>query len=148
MAKPIIVIKAPNIDIEQLENVDKSIGDDVRKDYHVFVINSNSNDWQFECFYEDDFNGAKYEELKKQILASDADGLNNKNTAEASDSDVSGCLSYTNDSIITTLIKNGEKILFQVFDDGGAAYSIYKDGELMQKNVGSRKRMIDEINAR
>jgi len=69
MAKPIILIKAPNIDIEQLKNVDKSIGDDVKKDYHIFVINSNSNDWQFECFYEDDFNGAKYEELKKQILA-------------------------------------------------------------------------------
>jgi len=69
MAKPIIVIKAPYINMEQLASVNKSIGDDVRKDYYVFVINSNSNDWQFECFYEKDFNEVKYEELKKQILA-------------------------------------------------------------------------------
>jgi len=69
MAKPIIVIKAPNINMEQLAGVNKSIGQNVRKDYYVFVINSNASDWAFECFYEKDFNEVKYEELKQQILS-------------------------------------------------------------------------------
>lgn len=55
--------------MEQLASVNQSIGKDVRKDYHVFVINSNASDWQFECFCEKDFNEVKYEELKKEILS-------------------------------------------------------------------------------
>jgi len=67
-AKPIILIRIPNVSVKKLQSINKSISDDIRKEYFVFVVNSTIvNDLSFEIFYEKDFNEVKYKELKQLL---------------------------------------------------------------------------------
>ena len=67
-AKPIFLIKAPyNTTMETFHSIRKSLENSVGKEYFVLVINTQLEEWEFECFYEKDFNKVKYEELKQII---------------------------------------------------------------------------------
>lgn len=71
MPKPIFTIGLPSQTTrEAYEETLKQIENrkDLTEDYHVLVyMNPNSEDFQFNAFYEKDFDEVKFEELKQFI---------------------------------------------------------------------------------
>lgn len=68
--KPILIIKLPQLTMQKIEILRKEINGfkELKKDYHIIVVNANCNDYEFQVFYEKDFTEAQGEELKKEIL--------------------------------------------------------------------------------
>jgi len=66
--KPIIAITIPHYMAQEgVDKISKSVKETVKEEYHVFIITNNSDEINFQVFYEKDFNEVKYKELKTII---------------------------------------------------------------------------------
>ena len=67
MAKPIFIVEAPDLQTqEDLVNTQKVLENKLN-DYHVLVVQTNVNDFNFNVFYDKDFTEINYDELRKLI---------------------------------------------------------------------------------
>tara|TARA_X000001382_G_scaffold129932_1_gene123247 strand:+ start:38 stop:256 length:219 start_codon:yes stop_codon:yes gene_type:complete len=67
MAKPILIVEAPMMQTrEEFVNTQKALEDKLN-DYHVLIVPTNVDDFNFKVFYDKDFTEINYDELKKLI---------------------------------------------------------------------------------
>ena len=78
MAKPIFIIESPIIQTrEEFDRMQKTLQNELN-DYHVLMVSSDRDEFNFEVFYDKDFTHVNYDELKKIIY----DKLNQDNQWE------------------------------------------------------------------
>ena len=67
MAKPIFIVEAPMMQTrEEFANTQKVLEEKLN-DYHVLIVQTNVDDFNFKVFYDKDFTEINYDELKKLI---------------------------------------------------------------------------------
>ena len=67
MAKPIFIVEAPMMQThEEFVNTQKVL-DNKLNDYHVLIVQTNVDDFNFKVFYDKDFTEINYDELKELI---------------------------------------------------------------------------------
>lgn len=67
MAKPIFIVEAPIMQTqEEFVNTQKVLESKLN-DYHVLIVQTNVDDFNFKVFYDKDFTEINYDELKKLI---------------------------------------------------------------------------------
>ena len=77
-AKPILLVKMPELKKEEYDNFNKGLKK-FKKDYYVIIISSEIfKTIEVEVFYEKNFNKVKYKELKK-IIKNSVKNNNQKN---------------------------------------------------------------------
>lgn len=66
LVKPIFVVGIPSKYNSILQEVEKSITESLKNEYHIFVyVNDELYDFKFQAFYAKDLDEVKYEELKR-----------------------------------------------------------------------------------
>ena len=67
MAKPIFIVETPMMQThEEFVNTQKLLENKLN-DYHVLIVQTNVDDFNFKVFYDKDFTEINYDELKKFI---------------------------------------------------------------------------------
>lgn len=68
--KPIFIVKTPSmLTMEVTDKIKHGLKDQL-DGYYVIIVQGDTGEFEFECFYEKDFNHVKYEELKQIIKES------------------------------------------------------------------------------
>lgn len=66
MAKPIFIINAPHIDVEELEGLKKAISV-FSDDYFTLIINENREDWKFQMFSDKEIEPIELQKLQELV---------------------------------------------------------------------------------
>lgn len=70
--KPILIVKIPSKIALKDSEVSKSIGSafmSIKEDYHVLIVNSDVNEWDFKGVWPKDFEPIDLESLKEELKA-------------------------------------------------------------------------------
>ena len=67
MAKPIFIVEAPMMQTREEFIKTQKVLENKLNDYHVLIVQTNVDDFNFKVFYDKDFTEINYDELRELI---------------------------------------------------------------------------------